>query len=61
MNSLQATVELHGLYSRGSVILDKRFVVGGQNTGTGFNVEVIQELDTDLVKKYIVQGMSMEN
>jgi hypothetical protein len=24
-------------------------------------VEVIQELDTDLVKKYIVQGMSVEN
>ena len=53
----QASVELHGLYSRGQTILEKRFFVDGTNTEKNPNVEIVDQLDTELVEKYIFQGM----
>ena len=55
---LQAVVELQGVQSRGQVILEKRFLKDGKNLGQNLNVQVIEELDLDLVRKQIVRAMN---
>ncbi len=50
-------MEIHGLYSRGQTILEKRFLIDGENTDKNPNVEIVELLDIKLVEKYIFQGM----
>ena len=43
------------------MILEKRFVVDGKNTDTNLNVEIVEQIDTKLVEKYIFEGMTDSN
>ena len=40
------------------MILEKRFMVDGANADADVNVEVVEELDMDLTRKLIIQGMT---
>ncbi len=50
----QAFVETQGRYSRGQMILEKRF--GGNDADA--NVEIVDEVDMELVKRLMMAGMA---
>jgi inosine-uridine nucleoside N-ribohydrolase len=50
-------VELQGLYTRGQTVPEKRFGADGHNTDSNTNVKIVLELDKELVKRLLVQGM----
>jgi hypothetical protein len=50
----QAFVETQGRYSRGQMILEKRF--GGNDADA--NVEIVDEVDMKLVKRLMTAGMA---
>jgi hypothetical protein len=47
-------VELHGIYTRGLMAIDKRSFVSDANDK--INVRIVKKLDVDLVKKYLMAG-----
>jgi hypothetical protein len=40
------------------MIMERRFLIDGKNSDKNLNLEVIEEVDKELVEKYIIQGMS---
>ena len=40
------------------MILEKRFVIEGKNTDKNLNVEIVEQIDLELVEKYIFEGMT---
>ncbi len=51
----KASVELHGMYTRGLMAIDKRSFVSDSNDK--LNVEIVKKMNVDLVKKYVMQGL----
>ena len=40
------------------MILEKRFVIEGKNRDKNLNVEIVEQIDLELVEKYIFEGMT---
>ncbi len=51
----QASVELHGIYTRGLMAIEKRSFVNDVNDK--INVKIVKKMNADLVKKYLLQGL----
>ncbi len=56
---MQASVELHGIFTRGLMAIEKRSFKNDANDK--INVEIVKKMDVDLVKKYLLQGLGQKD
>jgi hypothetical protein len=40
------------------MIMERRFIIDGKNIDKNLNLEVVEEVNRDLVEKYIIEGMT---